>query len=268
MKTLKTKTFIATAMLIFAANHVTGSSYLHGKMDQSSTPRIIEFIVNGVKFNMVFVEGGTFQMGVNGLFEDAKPVHQVKVNNFYIGQTEVTQELWEAIMGSNPSASELRGQKLPVTNVSWDDCEEFIAKLQQLTGKNFRLPTEAEWEYAARGGKESNGYIFSGGNTCEDVAWFNENRGAYWLHEVATKKANELGLYDMSGNVSEWCHDWYDSDYYCHSVINNPTGPEKGNCRVVRGGSCYSTSAGCWSFDRAAHVPNGSDFRIGFRFVL
>ncbi|MDD5961519.1 MAG: SUMF1/EgtB/PvdO family nonheme iron enzyme [Bacteroidales bacterium] len=204
-------------------------------------------VVNGVEFNMVKVEGGTFSMGATseqgsdaGDYE--YPVHSVTLSDYYIGETEVTQELWEAVMGSNPSEF-IGDNQRPVESVSWDACQEFIKELNQLTGKEFRLPTEAEWEYAARGGKYSKDYVYkySGSNNADEVAWYCRNSGDKYLsgkwndddesiiennncktHLVKTKKANKLGLYDMSGNVYEWC--------------NYPI-PSKGKVRVLRGGS-------------------------------
>ena len=146
-------------------------------------------------------------------------------------------------MGSNPSY--WKGPKLPVEYVSWYDCQEFIKKLNALTGQNFRLPTEAEWEYAARGGSKSQGYEYSGSNNLDDVAWYDSNSGDK-THDVATKKPNELGLFDMSGNVLEWCQDWYGRDYYSSSPSSNPTGPASGSYRVQRGGSWYDFAS--WLF--------------------
>lgn len=203
------------------------------------------FTVNGVQFTMVAVGGGTFTMGATSeqgsdAMEDEKPAHEVTLSGYYIGQTEVTQALWEAVMGSNPSYR--RGDNLPVERVSWDDCQVFIQKLNQLTGKQFRLPTEAEWEYAARGGRKSRGYKYAGGNNIGSVAWYDDNSG-YKTHPVATKQANELGIYDMSGNVSEWCSDWY-GDYQLSSR-SNPQGPSSGFGRVSRGGSYHNDAWRC-----------------------
>ena len=211
-----------------------------GKLPSDGEPVTQTFTVNGVSFTMVAVEGGTFTMGAtkvqgNDASYDEKPSHQVTLSGYSIGQTEVTQELWQTVMGSNPSS--ITGDlHRPVENVSWDDCQEFITKLNQLTGKTFRLPTEAEWEYAARGGNKSQGYKYSGSNTIDDVAWYASNAS----HPVGTKAPNELGLYDMSGNVYEWCYDWYGEEYYRSSPSNNPTGPSSGVSRVNRGG--------CWSY--------------------
>lgn len=203
------------------------------------------FTVNGVQFTMVEVGGGTFTVGATSeqgsdAWDEEKPAHEVTLSGYYIGQTEVTQALWEAVMGSNPSYR--RGDNLPVERVSWDDCHVFIQKLNQLTGKQFRLPTEAEWEYAARGGRKSRGYKYAGGNNIGSVAWYDDNSG-YKTHPVATKQANELGIYDMSGNVSEWCSDWY-GDYQLSSR-SNPQGPSSGFGRVSRGGSYHNDAWRC-----------------------
>ena len=214
-----------------------------------------EINVNGVPFKMVYVAGGTFMMGATA----ETPAHRVTLSGYYIGQTEVTQELWEAVMGTNPS--DFKGSNKPVEMVSWNDCQKFIKKLNQLTGINFRLPTEAEWEYAARGGNKSKGYKYSGSNIIGDVAWYFYNSSST-THQVGTKAPNELGLYDMSGNVWEWCSDWYGS--YSSSAQSNPTGPSSGYFRMLRGGS----------FNDNAHVSyrfgNGPGYRyanFGFRLV-
>ena len=196
--------------------------------------------IKGVQFKMVRVKGGTFQMGATSeqgsdAYDDEYPVHSVTLSDYYIGQTEVTQELWEAVMGDNPSYFTGDNQ-CPVERVSWDDCQEFIKKLNRLTGKNFRLPTEAEWEYAARGGNKSKGYKYSGSNDADAVAWYNKNSGSK-TQPVAQKQSNELGLYDMSGNVWEWCQDWY-GDYTSRSQ-SNPKGANTGSDRVLRGGSWF-----------------------------
>ena len=220
--------------------------------------------VNGVEFSMVAVEGGTFMMG-GGIHDFEMPVHRVELNSFSICQTEVTQELWEAVMGSNPSYR--KGLKFPVENVSWNDCQAFITKLNQLTGQQFRLPTEAEWEYAARGGNQSYGYIYSGSNRLKEVGWGAYNSRAR-THVVATKAPNELGLYDMSGNVWEWCQDWSDASYYSSSPIDNPTGPFSGTSHVKRGGAWDYEDNDCRVDHRSANRPTHSSENIGFRLAL
>ncbi|MDY4861920.1 MAG: formylglycine-generating enzyme family protein [Candidatus Onthomorpha sp.] len=233
----------------------------------------VEFkmIVNGVEFKMIKVDGGTFSMGATSeqgsdAFSWEKPVHSVTLSDYYIGETEVTQKLWVAVMGSNPSRFKGDNQR-PVERVSWYDCQEFIEKLNSLTGKKFRLPTEAEWEYAARGGKYSRGYKYSGSNNADEVAWYNNNsRGE--THSVKTKKANELGLYDMSGNVWEWCNDWYDDNYYRNSPQTNPTGPSRGENCVLRGGSWLPNVRSVRVSNRRDSSPYYRDDIRGLRLAL
>ena len=238
--------------------------YGYGEEPVPESPEGNVYKVNGVEFAMIAVEGGTFQMGSNSGESYEKPVHQVTLNSFSIGQTEVTQELWEAVMGSNPSY--FKGPKLPVESVSWNACQTFITKLNQLTGQQFRLPTEAEWEYAARGGNQSKGYTYSGSNNIDEVAWSYENSSRK-THDVATKAPNELGLYDMSGNVWEWCQDWYGSDYYSSSPINNPIGPSSGSYRVRRGGSWGNFATFCRVAYRGHNDPTDADIFYGFRLA-
>ena len=241
------------------------------------------FTANGVSFKMIRVDGGTFMMGATSeqgsdAESDEKPAHQVTLSTYYMGETEVTQELWQALMDSNPSAV---GQ-YPVTYVSWDDCQEFITRLNNHTGQNFRLPTEAEWEFAARGGNKRRGYKYSGSNEIDAVAWFVRNSGDFWLshitleddikdnncdiHKVATKSPNELGLYDMSGNVREWCQDWYGS--YISNSQTNPTGPSSGSYRVYRGGSWYDLEDHCRVSDRNSSYRVSSSRYLGLRLAL
>lgn len=228
------------------------------------------FTVNGVSFEMVFVEGGTFQMGATSeqwseAYDNVKPVHSVTLSDFCIGKTEVTKALWKAVMSKNPS--KIKEDNRPVIEVSWNDCQKFIEKLNAMTGANFRLPTEAEWEYAARGGKETKGFKYSGSNDLSSVAWYMAN-SRYKSHPVATKQPNELGLYDMSGNVLEWCQDWYADDYYSNSPQVNPQGPDSGLERVMRGGSWANLSEGCLVFSRNYKYPYGRFNFIGLRLLL
>ena len=217
---------------------------------------------------MVRVEAGTFWMGASLAYwddaeRDEKPSHQVTLSSYYIGETEVTQELWEAVMGNNPSSFE--GTKRPVESVSWDGCLEFIKKLNAATGKTFRLPTEAEWEYAACGGNKSEGYKYSGSNKLDDVAWYDGNSGQR-THVVATKQANELGLYDMSGNVFELCSDWY--GIYSDSSQTNPQGPGSGKFCVIRGGSWHNGAGSCRSSCREIRQHGIWNYVLGLRLVL
>ncbi len=233
-----------------------------------TTKEGLKITVSGVTFTMVAVEGGTFMMGATSeqgsdAFSDEKPVHQVTLSSYYIGQTEVTQALWKAVMGNNPSES--KGDNKPVECVSWDDCQDFVIKLNQLTGKRFRLPTEAEWEYACRGGKKSRGYKYSGSNTIDDVAWYYDNSKRK-THPVATKSPNELGIYDMIGNVWEWCQDWNGS--YSSAAQTNPTGASSGSCRVDRGGCWSSYAKDCRSSNRRGNAPDDRGLNLGLRLAL
>ena len=244
---------------------VSVSVYGYGEDPEPEAGETKTYTANGVQFQMVVVDGGTFKMGSETGDSDEKPIHEVKLNSFSIGQTEVTQELWEAVMGTNPS--NWKGLKLPVEKVSWNDCQTFITKLNSLTGQQFRLPTEAEWEYAARGGNQSKGYTYSGSDNIEDVAWYTSNSGSK-THEVATKAPNELGIYDMSGNVWEWCQDWYSSSYYSSSLINNPTGPDSGSDRVLRGGCWNNNATNCRCAFRNSNSPGYANNDLGFRLAL
>ena len=205
-------------------------------------------VIQNLIANMVYVEGGTFTMGATSeqgsdANSDEKPSHSVCLSSFSIGRYEVTQEEWEAVMDNN--CSRFRGAKRPVENVSWDDCQSFIRKLNTMTGMDFRLPTEAEWEYAARGGNKSGNKKFSGSDKIGSVAWYRGNSDKA-THPVGQKNPNELGLYDMSGNVFEWCSDWYCWNYYKSSPQNNPKGFSEGcSYRVYRGGSWNSSDNNC-----------------------
>lgn len=236
----------------------------------SSTNSNRQRILQELADNMVYVQGGTFTMGATNeqgsdAYYSEKPAHSVTLSSYYIGKTEVTQELWEAVMGSNPSY--FKGNRKPVERVSWNDCQTFISKLNALTGKNYRLPTEAEWEFAARGGIKSKGYKYSGSNTLADVAWYAGNSGNT-PHDVGTKSPNELGLYDMSGNVDEWCNDWYGDKYYSSSPSNNPTGPGSGSNRVYRGGGWSSFAWYCRSSYRCNLAPGYRGNFLGLRLCL
>ena len=271
--------------LVLVPNEVTSipqqQEYGGGFSNQTIT-------VNGVSFEMVYVEGGSFDMGATSeqgsdVYDSEKPVHRVTLSDYYIGKCEVTQELWEAVMGSNPSL--FKGSQNPVERVSWNDCQNFIKKLNSLTGRMFRLPTEAEWEYAARGGNKSRHYKYSGSDNIDDVAWYWKNSGDRYLqgtdsdwdadkiinnngrtHAVGTKTANELGIYDMSGNVREWCSDW--SGGYSAGAQTNPQGPSSGSFRVLRGGSLDSRAGYCRVSNRYNYDPDYGYFNFGLRLVL
>ena len=223
------------------------------------------FTVGGVQFKMIRVEGGSFMMGApdkdSDAYDDEKPLHRVTLSDYYIGETQVTQSLWKAVMGDNPS--NWKGDNLPVEHVSWNECQEFIKQLNKKTGKTFRLPTEAEWEFAVRGGKKSQGFKYSGSNNIGDVAWYGDNSGSK-THPVKGKRANELGLYDMSGNVWECCQDWYGD--YSDSAQTIPLGPSSGSNRVLRGGSWNNRARLCRVASRSYYSPvdryDGSGFRL------
>lgn len=271
------------------------------KYPSKINPGNITILVNGVSFKMIYVEGGTFKMGAQKessvkdnydpyAYDDESPVHQVTLSDYYMGEFEVTQELWEAVMGYSgrlsdgfymravspiwpgrvPTSELGRGSSYPAYYISYDDIvNNFIPRLNKLTGKKFRLPTEAEWEYAARGGKHQSYYLYSGSGNISSVAWYNGNtcavrisRPAYGTRPVGTKSPNELGLYDMSGNVWEWCSDRYGK--YSSYSQTNPTGPTSGSCRVNRGGCWSSSPQGCRVANRDCYTP---DYALGFRLV-
>lgn len=230
------------------------------RREEEARAPVREFTVGGVPFKMIRVEGGSFDMATN---------YHVKLSDYYIGETQVTQALWKAVMGSNPSW--FKGDNKPVERVSWDDCQAFIEKLnsklsnQLPRGCKFRLPTEAQWEFAARGGKKSNGFEYAGSDNIDEVAWYDDNSDDK-THPVKGKKANELGLYDMSGNVWEWCQDWYDS--YSSGSQTDPTGPSSGSIRVNRGGGWGFDARRCRLSYRGYNTPDYRYYYLGFRLAL
>ena len=252
------------------ASNIASSSngYASSSSVSSSNNDISIPVKNGISIDMVKVDAGSFMMGATSEMQnpygDETPVHQVILtNDYYMGKYEVTQALWQAVMGNNPS--KFKGDNLPVESVSWKDCQKFISKLNKKTGRKFRLPTEAEWEYAARGGKKSRGYQYSGSSNISDVAWYAGN-SSNKTHPVGTKQANELGLYDLSGNVWEWCQDCHGS--YVSSSQTNPIGVESGTFRVRRGGSWLNSAWGCRSSYRYCDAPDYRFNYIGLRLVL
>ena len=259
-----TGTLVSNAVASSSSNTL---GYSSGSSSMASGSNTITIPVkDGISIDMVRVEAGTFTMGATAEmkipWDDEKPTHRVTLtNDYYIGKYEVTQALWKAVMGNNPSS--FKGDNLPVEEVSWDDCQDFISKLNRITGKTFRLPTEAEWEYAARGGNKSRGYQYSGSSNLSDVAWYKDNSGSK-THTVGTKQPNELGIYDMCGNVWEWCQDWYGK--YSSSSQVNPTGAASGSSRVNRGG-CLIDARDCRSSCRDNNTP-GSRGYLGLRLVL
>lgn len=234
---------------------------LSANVEVSATPKTLNYVYAFTE--VVLVETGSFEMG-SGIGEgNERPAHQVSVDGFFIGKYPVTQKEWYKIMGTNPS--KFIGENLPVESVSWNEVQVFIQKLNQKTGLKYRLPTEAEWEFAARGGKKSNGYTFAGGNTLDEVGWYSDNSSSR-TQPVGTKKPNELGIYDMSGNVWEWVSDWY--GLYGAGTQINPKGPSSGTYRVRRGGSWGNTSSGCRVTVRdGAGLPESRDDHGGFRLA-
>ncbi|WP_302309056.1 formylglycine-generating enzyme family protein, partial [Odoribacter laneus] len=230
------------------------------------TPKQKE-ILSRLVGNMVKVDGGRFQMGgtpEQGSDADdwEKPVHEVTLSDYYMGKYEVRQSEWEAVMGNNPSY--FKGADLPVEQVSWEDCHKFIRRLNALTGLSFKLPTEAQWEYAARGGRLSKGYKYSGSNNLGEVGWYWSNSGNC-THRVGEKQPNELGLYDMSGNVYEWCEDW--SGGYSVTPQRDPLGATSGSHRVRRGGGWGTVARYCRVSYRGRDMPGSRDYYLGFRLV-
>lgn len=226
--------------------------------------------VNDVRFNMLKIEGGSFWMGSQSSNPDERnynkdashdegPVHQVTVDGFYLGETEVNQRLWEAVMGDNPSHHIEPQIDLPVDSVSWYDCKMFIEKLNSITGKTFRLPTEVEWEYAAIGGQSEHRFMYSGSNILGSVAWLTDSRGVK-THQLKAKKPNQLGLYDMTGNVWEWCEDWYGS--------YDPSQPQTSKRKVLRGGGWLNDARYFRNTYRDLAFPDIRYYCMGFRLAL
>ncbi len=260
-----------------------GSSYVRsGGGGNTTTQRGQDFTETafGINMRMVYVEGGTFTMGCTGeqgsdCEDDESPNRQTTVSSYYIGMLEVTQSQWEKVMGtsiyqqqSKADASKTygTGADYPMYYVSWEEAKEFCTRLSRQTGRNYTLPTEAEWEYAARGGKKNEGTKYSGGWSVGDVAWYDGNSGSS-THPCGTKRPNALGIYDMSGNVWEWCEDWYGSKYLQYDN-NNPKGASSGSCRVLRGGSWSYGARNCRVSDRINSAPGNRNDDDGFRVVL
>ncbi|MBO4613793.1 MAG: formylglycine-generating enzyme family protein [Bacteroidales bacterium] len=244
-------------------------SKIEPEIQQTNPDSIVFITVGSLTIEMVYVKGGTYTMGCtdeqdDDCWEAESPVHSVTLDDFYIGKYEVTQGLWQEVMGANPSRFK-GNDSLPVENVNWDDCKKFIQKLNKMTGKNFRMPTEAEWEYAARGGKKTKKTKYSGSDNIDKVAWY-WNNDTVITHKVGTKHPNELGIYDMSGNVKEWCSDWF-GKYKNYSQVN-PVGPSSGSERIVRGGDCAAKAGYSRVSCRIGYEPYTRINRLGLRLVL
>jgi len=245
---------------------IKSSSNKSNQTSKAHRDRIISMAID----DMIWIEGGTFTMGAtaeqgNEADNDERPAHKVTLRGFYICKFEVTQELWQAVMGQENPSHFYGNPKLPVENVSWYDCKNFIQKLNRLTGMSFRLPTEAEWEYAARGGSRSWYYKYSGGTTLSKVGWYDDNSDGS-THPVGTLSPNNLDLYDMSGNVWEWCNDWYGD--YSSIPQTNPTGPSWKTNHVIRGGGWDDKYPGnCRVSNRYNESPSYSHYNLGFRLA-
>ena len=224
-----------------------------------------ETLPGGPTFEMIKVEGGRYIRG------GETNSHQVELDGFHMGKNPVTQALWKAVMGVENDPAHFKGDDRPVESISWHDTQEFLQKLNKITGKPYRLPTEAEWEYAACGGNQSEGYQYAGGNKLEEIAWYRENSYGE-TKSVGMKDPNELGLYDMSGQVWEWCQDWYDRNYYSQcqkkGKVVNPLGPESGTYRVQRGGGWLGPAEVCRVTARGAVDLTDRGDDIGFRLAL
>ena len=238
------------------------------------------FCQGDINVQMVYVKGGNFFRGCDdphysdAEYDNEKPVHRVNLTSFSISKFEITQGQWRTIMGILPLSyqgvdyANKDCGNCPVVKVSYDDIQEFIKKVNlKYPGRNYRLPTELEWEYAARGGKYSGGFKYSGSDKLNEVGWFGHRKGA--THPVGQKKANEIGLFDMSGNVMEWCSDWYDGDYYKTTIdAFDPKGPASGDKKVVRGGSYFDSDDACRNVYRERLAPNTRQWNLGFRLAM
>ena len=266
---LKVEVYNGNGIMIEERTKTSAAEFVAGQalmMPEVEVHDILTFEVNGVKFNMVYVEGGTFMMGAAenepDAHENERPQHKVTLSDFYIGQIEVSQALWQTVMGSNPST--VKDNNRPVNNVTWEECQVFVEKLSEKTGYYFRLPTEAEWEYAARGGQKSRGYLYAGSNNINEVAWYAGNSSGI-THAFATKQPNELGIYDMSGNVWEWCNDW--CGLYSAEAQVGPTGPETGEHHMYRGGGYRYLAKDC-RVARRRQTASYSKESLGLRLAL
>ncbi len=239
------RVLLVLALLLLLVLLILGINALLKWLGRPTDVETIE--VNGVKFHMVRIDSGSFEMGAQNLdpkgtnfdadaYDDESPVHEVMLSTYYIGETEVTQALWKAVMGEGSNPSYAVGDSLPVEMVTWNDCQKFVARLSQLTGRHFSLPTEAQWEYAARGGALASPTRFAGSNNIDSVAWYADNSDGK-THPVATKAPNALGIYDMTGNVHEWCYDWFGN--YPNMSQTDPKGEEFGSTKILRGGSAF-----------------------------
>jgi sulfatase modifying factor 1 len=253
------------------------SGCIHSLISKNDQPKIQKNkmikILNEFENNMLYITGGTFLMGCTMAYNDScdfdqKPVHSVTIDNFKLSKYEVTQSQWNYIMANNPSYFK-RCKNCPVEQISWNDIQIFLLRLKELTGKMYRLPTEAEWEYAARGGNKSKGYLYSGGNNLNDILVYKKKviKGDFKTFPIGQQKPNELGLYDMTGNAWEWCSDWYSDDYYSNSLSKNPKGPLNGESKVIRGGFSLFSKKGFGVAFREKETPDTKAYFLGFRLA-
>ena len=269
IKEMIKKKFYLMVLLLLAMLYCLPASAAEPKNETAPQEGAL-FVDSATGIQMAFVKGGCFQMGsVSGDgYDDEKPVHEVCVNDLYMGRHEVTQGQWQKVMGSNPSNFRNCGSDCPVEKVSWNDVQEFLRKLNSQTGKKYRLPTEAEWEYATRSGGKDEKYAGTGNeNTLVDYAWYKSNSEKK-TNPVGRKKPNGLGLYDMSGNVWEWCDDWHGENYYANSPKDNPQGPAAGSARVLRGGCWGNDPNGTRTTNRYRNNPGKRYSFIGFRLTM
>ena len=262
------------------------TTWFHFVVFGQNNEQNLSFTLKGITFEMIFVGSGVFEMGCtfeqSNCFGDEKPVHTIELSDFYIGKFQVTQKLWHVVMGRsirmqlylvNNKLLTGEGNEYPMYYVNYAECEEFCNTLNQLLSKQlpkgykFALPTEAQWEFAARGGNKNNDNMYCGGNNITEVAWYEENSNGK-AHQVGMKYKNELGIFDMSGNVMEWCRDWYYDFYYENSPSENPNGPDKGSGRVVRGGGWNNKPQHCRVSFRHCTSPSNRTSDVGFRLAL
>ncbi len=268
--------YVYLTLVLFATQVFAQTEGKHGKAakgepkkaEQPLDPKT-KAVLQEIENNMVEVSAGTFTMGCTNptdpeCFAAEKPRRTITLQGFSISKFTVTQKIWKTIMGTDPSNKKC--DDCPVVNVSWFDAQMFINKVNQLSDKNYRLPTEAEWEYAAKGGSQSHGYKYAGGNDAIEVAWY-DTLLSHESHPVGKKQPNELGLYDMSGNVWQWCSDWYDEHYYSVGPSNNPKGPSSGSSRSLRGGSWWGPLNDVRVAYRDSYPPDSKDDDVGFRLA-
>ena len=265
MKFIKLNVLLCSALvLLLSCNNSGNSGTDKGTTKADSSQSVPKFKDFGI--DMVHVPGGAFNMGSNTGAEAEKPERPVTLSGYYIGKTEVTQKLWKDVMGTLPM-DVTPCDSCPVYNISWQDAQDFITRLNTLSGKKYRMPTEAEWEFAARGGAAGKGTTYSGSDKLKEVGFYVDNAGGK-LHNVAQLKANELGLYDMTGNVLEWVNDWFDPKYYAAGAQKDPQGPASGTERVNRGGSFRSTDVRSHVTFRFSDDPGVRSAGIGLRLAM